>query len=127
MRSGGDPGILGNGVDGRAAFKHLEAICRHRHRLGRFIEAMIGTSNSLQQPRTPFRCTDIDHQIDVAPIDAKIQRRCANYRAQLAGGHRVFDASSLRNIKGAVMKCDGEIIVVGLPQFLKETPPGCAY
>src|SRR6185369_10035516 len=50
----------------------------------------------------------------------KIERRRANHRAQLAGGHRVFDTTSLRDIQRAVMKCDGEVVVVGTPQLLKK-------
>ena len=73
---------------------------------------MIGSSNSLQEPRAAFRRANIDHQIDVAPVHAKIERRRAHHRPQFTGGHRIFDTAPLRDIERAVMQRDGEIVVV---------------
>ena len=113
-------GVLGNGVDRGAAFQHLEAVGRHQHRLRRLVEPVVGAADALHQPRGALRRADIDDQIDIAPVDAEIERRCAHHRAQLAGGHGVLDLAALRNVERAVMQRDGEIVVVDAPQFLEQ-------
>ena len=76
--------VLGDGVDRGAAFQHLEAVGRHQHGLRGLVEPVIGAADALQQPRGALRRADIDDQIDVAPVDAEIERRGADHRAQLA-------------------------------------------
>ncbi len=99
--------------------QHLEAIGRHQHRFGRLVEPVIGAADALHQPRRAFRRTDIDDQIDVAPIDAEIERRGADHGAQFTGGHGVLDAAALRHVERPVVQGDGEIVVVHPPQFLE--------
>ena len=66
-----------------------------------------------------LRRADIDDEIDVAPVDAEIERGRAHHRAQFAGRHRVLDLAALRDIERAVMQRDGEIVVVHAPQLLE--------
>ena len=80
---------------------------------------MVGAADALEQPRSALRGADIDDEIDVTPIDAKIERRGTDHRPQSAAGHRLFDFAPLRYIKRAVMQRDGEIVVVDLPKLLK--------
>ena len=103
-----------------AAFQHLEAVGRHQHGLRRLVEPVVGAADALHQPRRALRRADIDDQIDVAPVDAEIERGRADHRAQLAGRHGVLDLAALRDIERAVMQRDGEVVVVDAPQLLEE-------
>jgi hypothetical protein len=67
-----------------------------------------------------LRRADIDHEIDVAPVDAEIERRRAHDRAQAAARHRLFDLAPLRYVERAVMQRDREIVVVDVPELLKD-------
>ena len=103
-----------------AALQHLEAVGRHQHRLRRLVEPVIGAADPLQDARCALRRADIDHEIDIAPIDAEIERGRAHHRAQSAGHHGVLDLAPLRHVERAVMQRDGEIVVVDAPQFLEQ-------
>ena len=92
-------GVFADGVDRNAAFQHLEAIGRYQHRARGFIEAMIGAADPLHQPRGAFRRTDIDDQIDIAPVDAKIERGGAHHTAQPSARHRLFDLAALCDVQ----------------------------
>ncbi len=39
--------------------------------------------------------------------------------AQPSFGHRAFHLAALRDVERAVMQCDGEVVIVDAPQFLK--------
>ena len=112
--------VLRHRIDGGAAFQHLEAVGRHQHRLRRFVQPVVGAADALHQPRGALRRADIDDEIDVAPVDAEVERRGAHHRAQFAGAHGVLDLAALRDIERAVMQRDGEIVVVHPPQFLEQ-------
>ena len=83
-----DPGcrrvlrILGDGIERRAAFQHLEPVGGYQHAFGRFVHAVIGAPDTLQHARGTLRRADIDHQVDVAPVDAEIERGGADHGAQ---------------------------------------------
>ena len=102
------------------AFQHLEAIGRHEHTFRGLVHAVIGAADPLQQPRRALRRADIDHQIDVAPVDAEIERRCGDDRAQPSGRHRVLDLAPLADVERAVMQRDRQIVVVHPPQLLED-------
>ena len=112
-------GVGGHRIDGGAALQDFEAIGRHQHRFRRLVIAVIGPADPLHQPRRTFRRADIDDQIDIAPVDAKIERGGAHHGAQLAGAHRVLDLAALRDIERTVMQRDGEVVVVDAPQRLE--------
>ena len=67
----------------------------------------------------PFRRADIDDEIDVAPVDAEIERRGADDRPQAACRHRRFDAAALARIERAVMQRDRQAILVDMPELLE--------
>ena len=113
--------VLGDSVERGAAFQHLEAVGRHQHAFRRLVHAMIGTADALQHARGALRRADIDDQIDVAPVDAEIERGRANHGAQAARRHRGFYLAPLRHVERAVMQGDGEIVVVDVPKILKNT------
>src|SRR4029079_1757927 len=84
------------------------------------VEPVIGASDPLQDPRTALWGAHIDYQIDVAPIHAEIKRGRAHDRTQFACSHRIFHAAPLRNVERAVVKSNGETVVVHAPKLLKE-------
>ena len=111
--------LLGHTLDRCLTFQHLEPIGRHQDGLARLIHPVIGAAHALQQPGHAFRRTDLDHLIDAAPIDAKIQRRRGHHGAQPAGGHRGFDLAPLLDLQAAVVQTDRHHRIVQLPQRLK--------
>ncbi len=66
--------IVGDRADCGLALQHFEAVGRHQHGLGRLVEPVIGPADPLHQARRAFRRADIDDEIDVAPVDAEIER-----------------------------------------------------
>ena len=59
----------------RLAFQHLEAVRRHEQGARGLIEPVIGAADALQDAARSLRRPDIDDEVDVAPIDAEIERR----------------------------------------------------
>ena len=86
----------------------------------RLVHAMVGAADALQQARGALRRADIDDEIDVAPVDAEIERRGADHRAQPAGRHRGLDLAALRDVERAVMQRDREVVVVDAPELLED-------
>ena len=112
--------VLGDSVERGAALEHFETVGRNEHAFRRFVHAVIGAADALENARSAFRRADIDHQIDVAPVDAEIERRGANHSAQPAARHRRFDLAALRNVERTVMQRDGQIVVIDVPELLKD-------
>ena len=86
---------------------------------------VVGAADALQQARGALGRAHIDHQIDIAPVDAEIERGGAHHGAQPAGRHRGLDLAALRHVERAVMERDRQAIVVDAPQLL-EDPLGLA-
>ncbi|CAI8360498.1 MAG: Uncharacterised protein [SAR116 cluster bacterium MED-G04] len=63
------PDIGNRGV----AFKHFEPVGGDQHSTADQIIAMPGPADPLQQPGRAFGCADLDHQIDISPVNAKIE------------------------------------------------------
>ena len=80
----------------------------------------LDAADALGQPAGAFRRADIDDEIDVAPVDAEIERRGADHRAQFAGHHGRFDLAALADVERAVVQRDREIVVVVAPQRLEQ-------
>ena len=104
----------------RLAFEHLEAVGRHQQRLARLVQPVIGAADALRQPARPLRRADIDDEIDLAPVDAEIERRGADHGAELARHHRRLDLAPLRHVERAVMQRDRQIGVVVAPQLMEQ-------
>ena len=100
--------MVGDRADRGVAFQHLEAVGRNENAARRLVEPMVGAADALQQTRGALRRADVDDQIDVAPVDAEIERRGAHHRAQPARGHGVLDLAPLRHVERAVMQRDGK-------------------
>ena len=58
----------------RHAFKHFKAIGGNQNGFRGAIKPMPRTPNPLQQTRRAFGRANLNHQIDIPPIDAKIKR-----------------------------------------------------
>ena len=108
------------GIDGGAAFEHFEAIGWHQQRARRLVEAMIGAADALRDAARALRRANIDDEVDIAPVDAKIERRRADHGFELPRRHRRLDLAALARIERAVMQSDGEIVVVDRPQLLED-------
>ena len=107
-------------------FNNLKPIGRNNHRLGRGIVAVVGPPDALNQPFDIFGRTDLDHQINVPPVNSKIKAAGAYDCAQLACGHGGFDLLPLRAIKAAVMDGNWQVIPVGKPKVMKKYFGLCA-
>ena len=110
----------GDGIERGGAFQHLEAVGRDQHAARRLVHAVVGAADALQQPRGALRRADIDHEIDVAPVDAEVERRGADHRAQPPDRHRLLDLAALRHVERAVMQRDREVVVVDAPELLED-------
>ena len=120
FRRRGVLGALRRRLQRRLTFHDFELVGRHKQRLARLIEPMVGAAYALGQPAGALGRTHIDDEIDVAPIDAEIERRGADNRAELARDHRCLDFSALAHIEGTVMQRDGEVVVIAAPQLMKQ-------
>ena len=73
------------------------------------------------EPAGALRRADMDDEIDVAPVDAEIERRGA--RPRRGACPAAIAASTLRrcaDIERAVMQRDRQIVVVDAPQLLEQ-------
>ena len=87
---------------------------------GWLVHAVVGATDPLGQPACPFRRADMDDQIDIAPVDAEIERRGGNNGAQPVVGHGRLDLAALANIERAMMQGDRQIVVIDRPELLKQ-------
>ena len=76
---------------------------------------MVGTANTLNKPFHVFRSSDLNHQIDIAPIDSKVQTPGANDRPQGSGCHRGLNLLTLLAIQTAVVNRDRQRVFIGQP------------
>jgi hypothetical protein len=86
-------GAVGGGRPGGLAFEHLEAVGRHQQSARRRVEAVVGAPDALQDAARALGRADIDDEIDVAPVDAEVERRGAHDGAQFPAA---IAASTLR-------------------------------
>ena len=102
------------------AFNHFKTVCRHQQGLGRRVVAVVGAPDPLDQPFDVFGCADLDHQIDITPVDPQIQRTGTDDCPQLTTHHRSFDAFALLPVERSVMNANGQGFVIGEPEIVKE-------
>ena len=76
---------------------------------------MVGAADALDEARAAFRRADLDDEIDVAPVNAEIERRGADDGAELAFGHGRFDLAALFLGQGTVMQGNRQVGVVDRP------------
>ena len=94
------------GVERRPALDHLEAVGRDENRLRRLVEAVVGAADALREPARALRRADIDDEVDVAPVDAEVERRRADDGAELSRRHRGLDLAPLGGVERAVVEGD---------------------
>ena len=70
--------------------------------------------------RGALRRADIDDEIDVAPVDAEVERRGTDYGAQAIVGHRRLHLAALGGVERAVVEGDREGVLVDAPQLVEE-------
>ena len=104
----------------RLALDHLEAVGRHQERRARLVEPVISAADTLSEPAGAFGRANIDDEIDIAPVDAEIERRGAHHGAELALHHGRLDLAPLRHVERAVMERDRQVSVVVAPQLVKQ-------
>src|SRR5262245_47214225 len=112
--------MLGDRIDGYAAFQHLEAVGGYENAARGLVESVIGAADALQEPRGTLRRADIDDEIDVAPVDAEVERGRAHNCAQPPARHRRLDLAALRYVERAVMQRDRKPVVVDAPQCVED-------
>jgi hypothetical protein len=81
------------------------------------VQAVVGAADPLDHPRGPLGRGQLDDQVDVAPVDAHVQRRGADHGPQLAARHGRLDLAPLLGRQAAVVQGDGQVVVVQLPQL----------
>ena len=103
----------------RTAFQHFEAVAWREQCARGFIVAVVGAADALDKACAAFGRADLDDEIDVAPVNAKIERRRADDGAELASRHGGFDLATLRDVERAVMKRNRQRVFVDAPKLLK--------
>ena len=66
----------------------------------------------------------MDDEVDIAPVDAEIERRGAHHGPQPSRRHRVLDLAALADVERAVMQRDRQIVLVRRHSSWKTTRPG---
>ena len=87
---------------------------------------MVGPADPLDQPLDVLGRTDLDHQINIAPVDAQIERAGTDDRTQRACDHCGLDLFALRARQAAVVNTNWQIVNVGQPEVMKENLGLCA-
>ena len=117
-----DDGVLFAGercFERGAAFQHFEAIGRDENGVRRLVEAVVGAADALDQAGRALRRAEMDDEIDVAPVDAEVERRRRDDGAQIAARHGGFNLAPLGDIERTVMERDRQALRVRLPQLLE--------
>ena len=105
------------GVERGLAFHDLEPVRRHEDRLRGFVHPVIGTADALGETACALGGADVDHEVDVAPVDAEVERRGRHHRADGAGRHRGLHLAPLADIERAVVERDRQRGLVRPPEF----------
>ncbi len=108
------------GIDGGAAFQHLEAVGRHQQRARGLVQAVVGAADALDQAAGALRRADVDDEVHVAPVDAEVERGGGDHGFQRAGGHRRFDLAAAGGVERAVVQGDRQAVIVDAPQLLEQ-------
>ena len=104
-------------VNSGAALQHFKAVGRHQQRARGLVEPVVGAPDPLRQAACALGRADIDDEIDIAPVNAKVQRRGADDGLDPACHHRRLHPAALAGIERAVMQRDGQRVVIDAPQL----------
>ena len=111
--------VVGDRLPGRLAFQHLEAVGRHEEGVGGLVEPVVGPADALDQAGGALGRGELDHEVHRPPVDAEVERRGADHRAQLAPRHGGLDLAPLFGRERPVVQRDRKALVVELPQRLE--------
>ena len=98
------------------ALQHLEAVGRDQDRPAGLVQAVVGATDALEQAGRTLGRSDLDHEIDVAPVDAEVERGGADDGAQAAPCHDGLDLAALLDGEAAVMERYRQVVPVLPPQ-----------
>ena len=102
------------------AFEHLEAVRGHEDGAGGGVVAVVGAADALDEALDVLRRADLDDEVDVAPVDAEVERAGGDDGAELPGDHGGLDLAAGLAGERAVVEGDGEGLVVLGPEVLEE-------
>ena len=105
---------------GRGGFEEFEAISGNQQRPAGLVEPVVGTPDTLQQPRRALGRPHLHDEVDIPPVDAKVEAGCRHERTQFAPRHRPFDLAPRLLAQRPVVDADGERILVHIPQVLED-------
>uniref|UniRef100_A0A0N4ZZC8 LigA n=1 Tax=Parastrongyloides trichosuri TaxID=131310 RepID=A0A0N4ZZC8_PARTI len=111
--------VLGHGLARGLTFQHLEAAGGDHQGARGLVQPVVGAADALDQTAGPLGRGQLDHQIDVAPVDAQVQRRGADHGLQVAARHRRLDLAPLLGGQRAVVQGDGQVVLIDRPQRLE--------
>ena len=101
--------VLVQRVLGGDALQHLEPVGRDQGGAARLVEPVVGAADPLQQAGGTLGRADLDDEVDVAPVDAEVERGGADHGAQGTGSHRGLDLAALLDGEAAVMQADWQV------------------
>ena len=104
----------------RLAFEIFKAVGGQNTRLRCKIKAVPRAPDTLHKALNLFGRTNLDHQINIAPVDPQIETACADDCAQAALTHRGLDLSAGLARQRAVMDANRQGVLIGLPQFVEK-------
>ena len=84
-----------DGLQRGQRFQHLETIGRGDHGAAGLVEPVVGAADALHQSADALGRAHLDHQVDIAPVDAEIERRSRDHSTEFAGRHRGLDLAPL--------------------------------
>ena len=98
---------VADGTEQRHALDQVVARHRQQAALGRAGDRVAGAADALQERRNAMRRADLAHQVDVADVDAELERRGRDERLQLAALQPLLGVEAALLRQAAVMRGDG--------------------
>ena len=78
----------------RDTFQIFEPVRRHENGSTRLVQPVICAANPLQQAAHPFRRANLDHQINIGPVEPEVEGTCRHHAIQTTGGHHRLDLAA---------------------------------
>ena len=104
----------------RHTFHRFKTIGWHDDGFGGRVILVVCPPNPLDQPFDVFWCPDLNDQIDIAPVYAKIKTTGTDNRPKLSVHHGLFDFVTLLSIKTSVVNCNWKRVVVLKPKSMEK-------
>ncbi len=107
-------------VQGRARLKIFKTVARNDDGFAWLVQPVIGSADALEQAGRSLGRAHLDHAIDIAPIDAQVEARRRDERAQPAIGHRIFHLAPGLHRQAAMMDADRQVRLIRGPKLLED-------